>query len=39
MVPNAPLEGTVLVMKELDQEEIKMHIKSALKSVPPDIIH
>jgi predicted Zn-dependent peptidase len=36
MVPNAPLEGTMLVMGELDREEIKKHIKSALGSVPPD---
>jgi hypothetical protein len=34
MVPNAPLEGTVLVMEELDCEEIKKHIKSVLGSVP-----
>jgi hypothetical protein len=37
MVPNAPLEGTMLVMGELDREEIKKHIKSALGSVPPDV--
>jgi hypothetical protein len=36
MVPNAPLEGTVLVTGGLDQEEIKRCIKSALGSVPPD---
>jgi hypothetical protein len=36
MVPNAPLEGTVLVTEELDHEEIKNHIKSALRSVPSD---
>jgi hypothetical protein len=27
MVPNAPLEGTMLVMGELDHEEIKKCIK------------
>jgi hypothetical protein len=27
MVPNAPLEGTVLVTGELDHEEIKKHVK------------
>jgi hypothetical protein len=36
MVPNAPLEGTVLVMGDLDREEIKKRIKLALKSVPSD---
>jgi hypothetical protein len=36
MVPNAPLEGTVLVTEELDHKEIKNHIKSALRSVPSD---
>jgi hypothetical protein len=38
MVPNAPLEGTVLVMGELDREEIKKRIKSALGSVPSDTV-
>jgi hypothetical protein len=27
MVPNAPLEGTVLMTGELDHEEIKKHVK------------
>jgi hypothetical protein len=36
MVPNTPLEGTVLVMEELDHEEIKKRIKSVLRSVPSD---
>jgi hypothetical protein len=38
MVPNLPLEGTVLVTGRLDREEIKKHIKSVLESVPPDAI-
>jgi hypothetical protein len=38
MVLNVPLEGTMLVMEELDHEEIKKRIKSALKSVPFDVI-
>jgi hypothetical protein len=38
MVPNAPLEGTVLVTGELDQEEIKRRITSALGSVPPNAV-
>jgi hypothetical protein len=33
MVSNTPLEGTVLVMEELDHEEIKKRIKSVLGSV------
>jgi hypothetical protein len=36
MVPNAPLERTVLVMEELNHEEIKKHIKSVLGSIPSD---
>lgn len=36
MVSGASLEGTVLVTGELDREEVKKHIKSALRSVPPD---
>jgi hypothetical protein len=36
MVPNAPLEGTMLMMEELDHEEIKKRIKSVLESVPSD---
>jgi hypothetical protein len=36
MVVNAPLEGTVLVMGELDRKEIKKCIKSTLGSVPSD---
>jgi hypothetical protein len=36
MVPNVPLEGTVLVMEELNREEIKKRIKSALGSIPSD---
>jgi hypothetical protein len=36
MVPNAPLEGTMLVTGELDREEIKKHIKSVLRNVPSD---
>jgi hypothetical protein len=38
MVPNAPLEGTVLMMGKLDCEEIKKRIKSALESVPFDAV-
>jgi hypothetical protein len=38
MVPNTPLEGTMLMMGELDHEEIKKHIKSALGSVSSDAI-
>jgi hypothetical protein len=38
MVPNAPLEGTVLMMGELDHEEIKKDIKSALGSVLFDAV-
>jgi hypothetical protein len=38
MVPNAPLEGTVLVTRELDCEEIKKRIKSVLGSVPSDAV-
>jgi hypothetical protein len=38
MVPNAPLEGTVLVMGELDREEVKKRIQSALGSVPSDAV-
>jgi hypothetical protein len=38
MVPNAPLEGTMLVMGGLDQEEIKRRIKSVLGIVPPDAV-
>jgi hypothetical protein len=34
MVPNAPLEGTVLVTGGLDREEIKRRIKSVLGIVP-----
>jgi hypothetical protein len=34
MVPNAPLEGTMLMTGELDREEIKKHIKSMLGSIP-----
>jgi hypothetical protein len=34
MVPNTPLEGTVLVMGGLDREEIKRRIKSTLGIVP-----
>jgi hypothetical protein len=37
MVPNAPLEGTLLVTGELDHEEIKRRIKSMLRSVPSDV--
>jgi hypothetical protein len=36
MVPDAPFEGTVLMMEELNHEEIKKHIKSALESAPFD---
>jgi hypothetical protein len=36
MVPGVPLEGTVLVMEELDRKEIKKRIKLALRSVPSD---
>jgi hypothetical protein len=36
MVPNAPLEETVLVTGELDCDEIKKRIKSALESIPSD---
>jgi hypothetical protein len=38
MVLNAPLEGTVLVIGELDREEIKKCIKSTLRSVPSDVV-
>jgi hypothetical protein len=38
MVPNAPLEGTVLVTGEFDREEIKKRIKLALESVPSDTV-
>jgi hypothetical protein len=38
MVPNMPLEGTMLVTGELDCEEIKKHIKSALESIPSDAV-
>jgi hypothetical protein len=38
MVSNMPLEGTVLVIGELDCEEIKKRIKSALGSVPSDAV-
>jgi hypothetical protein len=38
MVPNTPLEGTVLVTGELDHEEIKKHVKLALGSVPCDAV-
>jgi hypothetical protein len=38
MVPNAALERTVLMMGELDHEDIKKHIKSALRSVPSDAV-
>jgi hypothetical protein len=37
MVPNAPLEGTMLVTGELDREEIKKRIKSMLGSIPSNI--
>jgi hypothetical protein len=37
MVPNAPLEGTVLMMEDLDRKEIKKRIKLALGSVPSDV--
>jgi energy-coupling factor transporter ATP-binding protein EcfA2 len=38
MVPNVPLEGTVLMTGGLDQEEIKRRIKSVLRSVSLDAI-
>jgi hypothetical protein len=38
MVPNAPLEGTVLMTGEFDHEEIKKRIKLALESVPSDAV-
>jgi hypothetical protein len=38
IVLNTPLEGTVLVIGELDCEEIKKRIKSALGSVPSDTV-
>jgi D-mannonate dehydratase len=38
MVTNVPLEGTMLVMGELDREEIKKRIKLVLKSVPPNTV-
>jgi hypothetical protein len=38
MVLNTPLEGTVLVIGELDREEIKKCIKSVLGSVPSDVV-
>jgi hypothetical protein len=38
MVSNVPLEETVLVTGELDCEEIKKRIKSALGSVPSDAV-
>jgi hypothetical protein len=38
MVPNAPLEGTVLVTGELDHEEIRKRIKLVLRSVPSNAI-
>jgi hypothetical protein len=37
MVPNVPLEGTVLMMEELNREEIKKRIKLALGSIPFDV--
>jgi hypothetical protein len=37
-VPHTPLEGIVLVTRELDHEEIKKRIKSVLKSVPFDAV-
>jgi hypothetical protein len=37
MVPNASLDGTVLVTGELDREEIKKCIKSVLRSIPSDV--
>jgi hypothetical protein len=36
MVPDAPLEETVLVMEELDHEEIKKRIKLVLRGAPSD---
>jgi hypothetical protein len=36
MVLNTPLEGTMLMMEELDHEEIKKHIKSVLGNVSFD---
>jgi hypothetical protein len=36
MVPNASLDGTMLVTGELDREEIKKCIKSVLRSIPSD---
>jgi hypothetical protein len=38
MVPNVPLEGTMLMMGRLDREEIKKRIKLALESAPPDAV-
>jgi uncharacterized membrane-anchored protein len=37
MVSNVPLEGTMLMTKELDCEDIKKRIKSALRSVSSDV--
>jgi hypothetical protein len=36
MVPDAPLEGTMLVMEELDREEIKKCSKLVLGTIPFD---
>jgi hypothetical protein len=38
MVPNTPLEGTMLMTRVLDREEIKKCIKSVLESVPSNTV-
>jgi hypothetical protein len=38
IVPNAPLEGTVLMTGGLDHEEIKKRLKSMLGSVPSNVV-
>jgi hypothetical protein len=36
MVPDAPLEGTVLMMEDLNRDEIKKRVKLVLGSIPSD---